>query len=208
MMIRHAVTLWLGLFAASGGAIAQIVAPDVLVKTTTSEVVLIVKQDKDVKNGNSQKVHALVESRILPHFDFRAMTQLAVGKNWRSASPDQQTALVREFRALLVRTYSAAITSVADHEIEYRELRMQPSDTDVLVGTRVIRSGTAPLAIDYRLERQPAGWKVYDVMVDNVSLVTVYRNQFNNEVRRNGIDGLIQSLARRNQQPEAAPRKP
>ena len=202
-MIRHMFLVGLMALGVSGVAQAQGLPPDVLVRETTNEVVRIVKQDREVKNGNLRKVHELVETRVLPHFDFRAMTQLAVGRNWRAASPEQQAALVREFRALLVRSYSAAITSVADYQIEFRPLRMQPKDTDVLVGTRVTRSGTAPIAIDYRLELQSDGWKVYDVMVDNVSLVTVYRNSFNTEVRKGGIDGLIQSLARRNQQPEA-----
>ncbi len=178
---------------------AEMTPPDVLTKNTTNEVIRIVKQDKDIKGGNSKKVYDLVESKILPHFDFRQMTQLAVGKNWRQASPEEQQQLTKEFRALLVRTYSAAITSVADYKIEFKPLKMQAGETDVLVGTEVSKSGMAPITIDYRLEKQDNGWKVYDVLVDNVSLVTVYRNSFNSEVRKNGIAGLIQSLVRRNQ---------
>lgn len=178
---------------------AEMTPPDVLTRNTTNEVVRIVKQDKDIKGGNSKKVYDLVESKILPNFDFRQMTQLAVGKNWRQASSDEQQQLTREFRALLVRTYSAAITSVADYKIDFKPLKMAAGDTDVLVGTEVSKSGMAPITIDYRLEKQDGGWKVYDVMVDNVSLVTVYRNSFNSEVRKNGIAGLIQSLVRRNQ---------
>ncbi|TCS72917.1 phospholipid transport system substrate-binding protein [Sulfuritortus calidifontis] len=186
-----------------GLASANAVAPDALVKDTTNEVVRIVKQDKDIKSGNRQKIYALVEAKVLPHFDFRQMTQLAVGKNWRQASPDEQQQLTREFKALLVRTYSAAISAVADYKIEFKPLKMQPGETDVLVSTEVSRSGTAPVVIDYRLEKQADGWKVYDVMVDNVSLVTTYRNSFNSEVRKNGIQGLIQSLVRRNQNPSS-----
>lgn len=178
---------------------ADATPPDVLTKNTTNEVIRIVKQDKDIKGGNSKKVYDLVDSKILPHFDFRQMTQLAVGKNWRQASADEQQQLTKEFRALLVRTYSAAITSVVDYKIEFKPLKMQPGETDVLVGTEVSKPGMTPITIDYRLEKQEGGWKVYDVMVDNVSLVTVYRNSFNSEVRKNGIAGLIQSLVRRNQ---------
>ncbi len=193
------LALWLGL---AGTASAQPVAPDVLVRGTTEEVVRIVKQDKELRNGDPQKVYELVDTRVLPHFDFRAMTQLAVGRHWRSASPEQQAALVKEFRTLLVRTYSAAIGSVVDYRIDFKPLRMRPEDTDVVVNTEVSRPGSPPVTLDYRLERQANGWKVYDVLVDNVSLVTVYRNSFNNEVRRGGIDGLIQSLVRRNQRGE------
>ncbi|MEW5891887.1 MAG: ABC transporter substrate-binding protein [Pseudomonadota bacterium] len=182
-----------------GLALANSLAPDVLVRDTTNEVVRIVKQDQDIKSGNRQKIHALVEAKVLPHFDFRQMTQLAVGRNWRQASPDEQEQLTREFRALLVRTYSAAIASVADYKIDFKPVRMRPADTDVLVSTEVSKPGAPPVVIDYRLEKQAAGWKVYDVLVDNVSLVTVYRNSFNAEVRKNGIAGLIQSLVRRNQ---------
>lgn len=191
--------LVLALVGMVGLASADVTPPDVLTRNTTNEVVRIVKQDKDIKGGNSKKVYDLVESRILPNFDFRQMTQLAVGKNWRQASAEEQQQLTKEFRALLVRTYSAAITSVADYKIEFKPLKMQPNDTDVLVGTEVSKPGMAPITIDYRLEKQDGGWKVYDVMVDNVSLVTVYRNSFNTEVRKNGIAGLIQSLVRRNQ---------
>ena len=188
-----------GLAGMAAWAQAEVLAPDVLTRNTTNDVVRIVKQDKDIKGGNSKKVYDLVESRVLPHFDFRQMAQLAVGKNWRQASPEEQQQLTKEFKALLVRTYSAAISSVADYKIEFKPLKMQPGETDVTVGTEVSKSGMAPITIDYRLEKQEGGWKVYDVLVDNVSLVTVYRNSFNTEVRKNGIAGLIQSLVRRNQ---------
>ncbi len=191
--------LALALAGTAALAQAEMTPPDVLTKNTTNEVIRIVKQDKDIKGGNSKKVYDLVESKILPHFDFRQMTQLAVGKNWRQATPEEQQQLTKEFRALLVRTYSAAITSVADYKIEFKPLKMPAGETDVLVSTEVSKSGMAPITIDYRLEKQDSGWKVYDVLVDNVSLVTVYRNSFNSEVRKNGIAGLIQSLVRRNQ---------
>ena len=194
-----------GLLAAFAAASwGQVVAPDVLAKNTTNEVIRIVKQDKDLKNGNTRKILDLVEEKVLPHFDFRKMTQLAVGKNWSRATPEQQQKLVDQFKTMLVRTYSASLTSVADYKIDYPPLRMAPSDTDVTVSTVVSKPGAPPLPINYRMEKQDEGWKVFDVLVDNVSMVTVYRNSFNSEVRKGGIDGLVASLSRRNQQPSGA----
>lgn len=194
--------LMAGLLAAfTLGTRAEMVAPDILAKNTTNEVLRIVKQDKDLKNGNTRKILSLVEEKIIPNFDFRQMTQLAVGKNWSKASPEQQQNLVEQFKAMLVRTYSASLTSVADYKIEFTPLKVAPADTDVTVNTVVSKPGSPPIPIDYRMEKQDAGWKVFDVLVDNVSLVTVYRNSFNSEVRKGGIEGLLAALTRRNQQP-------
>ncbi|MCP5277958.1 MAG: ABC transporter substrate-binding protein [Thiobacillus sp.] len=176
-------------------------APDALAKSTTNEVLRIVRQDKDIKSGNSRKILDLVEQKILPNFDFQHMTQLAVGKHWPRASPEQQQALVSEFRTMLVRTYSSAISSVADYKIEFKPFNAAPGDTEVTVNTEVSKPGAPPIPIDYRMEKRNGAWKVFDVLVDNVSLVTVYRNSFNSEVRRNGVDGLIVALQRRNKPP-------
>jgi len=173
--------------------------PDALAKQVTNEVIRIVKIDRDLQSGNNQKIYDLVEVKVLPHFDFEHMAKLAVAKNWSKATPEQQARLVEEFRALLVRTYAASISSVVDYTIDFKPLRMNPDETEVLVNTEVSKSGSPPIPIDYRMEKTAKGWKVYDVMVDNVSLVTVYRNSFNSEVRKGGIDGLIQTLSRRNQ---------
>lgn len=197
---RFALALYLSLPAA---AWAQ-VSPEVLARNTTNEVLRIVRMDQEVKSGNPAKLHALVEAKILPHFDFEQMTRLAVARNWNHATPEQRQALVEQFRTLLVRTYAASISSVADYRIEFRPVRMQPGDTEVTVSTEVTRPGAPPIIIDYRMMRQGDTWKVFDVLVDNVSLVTVYRNSFNAEVRRSGIDGLIASLARRNRQSAGA----
>lgn len=183
---------------------AQALAPDTLARTTTTEVLNILRQDKDLRNGNSRKILALVEQKILPNFDFRQMTQLAVGRNWSKASPEQQERLVEEFKTLLVRTYSASLTSVLDYKIEFLPLRMAPGASEVTVNTVVSKSGAPPLPIDYRMEKQDSSWKVFDVLVEGVSLVTVYRNSFNTEVRKGGIDGLVATLSRRNQQQAAA----
>lgn len=180
------------------GVWAELPPPDVLARNVTNEVIEIVKQDRDIKAGNTKRIHELVEAKVLPHFDFRQMTQLAVGKNWARATPEQQRRLTEEFRALLVRTYATSLASVVDYKIDFKPLRMRPGDEDVTVSTEVSKPGAAPITIDYRMEKQAGGWKVYDVLVDNVSLVTVYRNSFNSEVRKGGIDGLIAALVRRN----------
>lgn len=177
---------------------AELLPPDVLARNTTNEVIEIVKQDREIKAGNAKRIYELVEAKVLPHFDFRQMTQLAVARNWARATPEQQQRLTDEFRALLVRTYAASLSSVADYKIDFKPLRMRPGDEDVTVSTEVSKPGAPPVTIDYRMQKQAGGWKVYDVLVDNVSLVTVYRNSFNSEVRKGGIDGLIAALARRN----------
>lgn len=181
------------------GAAAEVIPPDVLARNTTNDVLRIVKQDKEIKSGNSKKILALVEEKILPNFDFRQMAQLAVGKNWGKATPEQQASLVNEFRTMLVRTYSASLSSVADYRIEFKPLKAAPGETDVTVNTEVSKPGAPPIPIDYRMERKDTGWKVYDVLVDNVSMVTVYRNSFNSEVRKGGVEGLLAALSRRNQ---------
>jgi phospholipid transport system substrate-binding protein len=185
------------LFAAT--AAAADIAPDVLAKNTTEEVLAIIKADKDIQAGSQKKIHDLVDARVLPHFDFARMTMLAVGKNWNRATPAQQQSLAREFRTLLVRTYSASLTAYKNQVIEFKPLNMQPGDTDVKVRTEVKQSGAKPVPIDYSMEKKPDGWKVYDVVVDGVSLVTNYRNSFANEIRQSGVDGLIKTLADKNQ---------
>jgi len=175
--------------------------PDALAKNVTNEVLRIVRQDKEIANGNTGKLHALVEQKILPFFDFRHMTQLAVAKHWPKATPEQQDSLTSEFKTMLVRTYSSSLASVSDYKIEFKPFRAATGDGDVTVNTEVSKPGAPPIPIDYRLDKQGNGWKVFDVIVDNVSLVTVYRNSFNSEVRKGGIDGLIAALARRNQKP-------
>jgi phospholipid transport system substrate-binding protein len=181
-------------------------APDTLVRTVTQDVIDIVKQDKDIQSGNTKKTIALVEQKVLPHFNFTRMTALAMGINWRKATPEQQRMLVDEFRMLLVRTYSTALTAYRNQTIEYKPLRAQPSDTDVMVRSEVRQSGAEPVSIDYSMEKTSSDWKVYDVAVGGVSLVTTYRDTFANEVRNGGIDGLIKSLNDKNRQLEARSR--
>ena len=189
----------------NGGAFAQEQeqAPEVLIKNVTNEVLEIVRKDKDIQGGNTRKAIDLVEAKVLPHFNFTRMTQLAVARDWRQASPEQQKTLTAEFRTLLVRTYSKALTEYKNQTIDFRPFKMQPADTDVKVRTLINQPGaTKAIDLDYYLEKQPNGWKVYDIEVGGVSLVTNYRDSFGQEVRAGGIDGLIKSLKDKNKQLE------
>ncbi len=182
----------------SAGAAAQEMAPDVLVKSVTEDVLAAVRQDKDIQNGNTQKTIDLVETKVLPYFNFRRMTSLAVGRDWNKATPQQKDLLTRQFQELLVRTYSNALSAYRDQVVRYRPFKMNPGDTDVLVRTEVIQPGARPIQLDYSLEKSDKGWKVYDVVVSGVSLVTNYRESFAQEIRNGGIDGLIHSLEAKN----------
>lgn len=181
-------------------AVAQELAPDVLVRSVTEEVIAIIKKDRDIQAADNRKTIALVKEKVLPHFNFTRMTALAMGVNWRKATPEQQTVLVEQFRTLLVRTYSTALSAFRNQAFDTKPLRAQPADTEVVVRSEMKQSGAAPVSIDYSMEKAPAGWKVYDVAVGGVSLVTTYRDTFAAEVRNGGIEGLIQSLSAKNQQ--------
>ena len=174
--------------------------PDALAKSVTDEVLAIVRADKDIQSGDRKKVLQLVESKIVPHFSFTRMTQLAMGRNWRQANAEQQKVLVDQFRALLVRTYTAAFTQYRNETVEYRQPRMKPGDTDVVVQSFVNRPGGPPVAVDYNMEKTGEGWKVYNVKIEGVSLVENYRNTFNAEIQKSGVDGLIRTLTERNRQ--------
>ncbi len=185
-------------------AIAQEVAPDVLVKGVTDDVLAIVRADKDIQSGNTHKAVALAEAKVLPHFNFPHMTALAVGKEWRQATPAQQKSLIDEFRTLLVRTYSKALTEYRSQTINFKPLKMAASDTEAVVRSVVNQPGSKPVQIDYNLERTEQGWKVYDISVAGISLVTNYRSSFAQEVSAKGIDGLIQTLRAKNNDKDAA----
>jgi phospholipid transport system substrate-binding protein len=197
------IPFWLLLAFSPLLAQAQTVAPDVLVKTITDDVAAVLKKDKDIQAGDTKKAADLIEAKIVPHFDFVRMARIAMGRNWRTATPEQQKQLAGEFKTLLVRTYSTALTNYRDQQINYKPLRAKPEDTEVTVKSDVRQSGSSqPVSIDYEMEKTPNGWKVYDVKVDGVSLVTTYRDTFATEVREKGIDGLIKSLAAKNRDPE------
>ncbi len=174
-------------------------APDALVKRVSSDVIATIKADPRIQAGDQARIREMIEVKLLPHFDFVRMTALAMGRNWRAASPEQQKRLADEFKTLLVRTYSTALNKYRDETIEYKPLRMNPGDTDVVVRTQVVRQGGQPVQIDYSLEKTGDRWKAYDVVIGGVSLVTNYRDEFNQQVQSGGIDGLIKTLAERNQ---------
>ena len=183
---------------AASVALAQ-EAPDALVKRVAEEVLQLIRTDPKVQSGDQQRIREVVESKLLPYFDFERITALAMGRNWRQASPEQQKQLTDQFRALLVRTYSGALAQYRDQKMDYKPLRADASATDVTVRTEVIRQGQAPVQIDYSMTKTPSGWKVYDVIVGGVSLVTNYRDEFNEQIKNGGIDGLIKTLQAKNQ---------
>jgi phospholipid transport system substrate-binding protein len=189
--------LWGVLIGASAWAGAE-VAPDALARSVTEEVLTIVRADKDLQNGDPQRVLELVEAKVLPHFDFQRMTQLAAGRNWRQATPDQQKALVAEFRTLLVRTYTTAFTQYRNQTVDYQPAKMAPGDTHAVVRSLVRQPSGPPVSIDYGMERRPGGWKVFDIKIEGVSLIQNYRSSFNSEIQRSGVDGLIKVLVERN----------
>ena len=201
--MKHFLAVLFGLVATLGAA-AQGLAPDALVKGVTNDVLEIVRKDKDIQAGNTRKAVELAEAKVLPHFDFAHMTRLAVGKAWRQASPAQQKALTDEFRTLLVRTYSKALTEYRNQTIDFKPVKMQPADTDVVVRTLVQQPGSKPVEIDYSLDKTDQGWKVYDIAVAAVSVVTNYRSSFAQEISAGGIDGLIGTLRTKNGSSEAA----
>jgi phospholipid transport system substrate-binding protein len=172
--------------------------PDVLVKNVTTEVIELIAKDKEIRSGNRAKLIEVIDAKVLPHFNFGSMTALAMGQNWKSATPEQKKQLVDAFRTLLVRTYASALAAYSEQKFDYRPLRAKPTDTDVTVQVRVIQPGAQPVPIDYSMEKTAAGWKVYDVMVGGVSLVANYRTEFANVVRNSGVDGLIKDLRTKN----------
>ena len=184
---------------------AQETAPDVLVKNVTTEVVELISKDKEIKSGNRGRLMQVIEAKVLPHFNFGAMTALAMGQSWSKATPEQKKQLTGEFRTLLVRTYASALAAYSEQKFDFRPLRAKPTDTDVTVNVRVLQPGQQPVTLDYSMEKTAHGWKVYDVMVGGVSLVANYRTEFNQAVRQSGVDGLIKTLQEKNQGQEKKP---
>lgn len=186
----------------AGGAHSQSTAatPDAMVRDLSNEVLNAIKADKALASGDTMRVQKLVDEKILPYVDFEKMTRLAVGRGWRQATPEQRAALTREFRTLLVRTYSGALSQVKDHQVQLRPFRAQPNESDVMVRTNIVASRGDPIQLDYRLEKTAAGWKIYDVNILGVWLVENYKSQFASEINANGVDGLIKTLADRNRE--------
>ena len=190
-------SLGLALLASAPWVRAAEEAPDALIKRISAEVLDSIKADKEVQNGDLTKVIGLVDSKIMPNVNFTRMTASAVGRTWRQATPDQKKRLQDEFKTLLVRTYSGALSQVKDQSISIKPLRAGPTDTEVVVRTEVLGRGD-PAQLDYRMEKTASGWKIYDLNVLGVWLVETYRTQFAQEINAKGVDGLIASLAQRN----------
>ena len=194
-----AVVVWAAaaLLAIASPASAQ-EAPDAMVKRVAQDVIATIKADPLVQAGNEARIREVIEAKLVPNFDFPRMTALAMGKNWRAATPEQQKRLADEFKTLLVRTYSGALNQYRNETIETKPLRMAAGDTEVTVRTVVIRPAGSPVQIDYSLTKAADGWKVFDVVIGGVSLVTNYRDEFNEQMKNGGVDGLIKTLSDRN----------
>ncbi|MBB5468348.1 phospholipid transport system substrate-binding protein [Paraburkholderia sp. Clong3] len=197
------IPLFAALFSfISAGASAQTVdtsSPDALIKTVTQQVMDAIRGDKSIQQGDIKRITALVNEKILPYTDFRRTTQLAMGRNWRTATPEQQNQVVEQFKMLLIRTYAGALAQVRDQQIQYKPFRMNPDDTDTVVRSVVMNNGQ-PIELDYRLYKTAQGWRVYDINVLGAWLIQAYQQQFNEQIQQKGVDGLIQFLTQRNQQ--------
>lgn len=193
------------LLGTSSPAVAQ-TAPDRFIETLSTEVLNRIRSDKSVQSGDFQQVAKFVDSAVMPHINFERMTALSVGRAWRQAKPEQQKALITEFRTLLLRTYSGALSQVGDKQVKVRPFRGDASADDVIVRSEIVGGRGDPIQIDYRLEKSAGSWKIYDVNVLGIWIVQTYREQFAQEVSANGIDGLIRSLSDKNRQFEAASR--
>lgn len=195
--------LLVGLLALSTSAglparAADMLPPDALARSVTDEVLKILRTDKEVAAGNPQKVVEVIETKVAPHFEFNSMAKLAMGRNWSQANPEQKKTLTQEFRTLLVRTYTTAFSQYRDQTVEYRPLKLAPDETDAVVKSLIKQPSGQPVSVEYRMEKTERGWKVYDVKIEGISLVENYRNTFNSEIQRSGVDGLVKSLADKN----------
>ncbi len=186
-----------GLLLASTLAFAM-EGPDELVKRTAEDVLSVVKNDKEIQAGNQERIFALAEEKIMPNFNFERVSRLVLGKNWTKATPEQKTAFQAEFRTLLLRTYATALSKYKDQTVEYKPFHMQDDANTASVKTMILQPGGQPIAVEYTLAKQTDSWKVYDIVIEGVSLVTNYRGQFAQEIRQNGLDSLIKKLAEKN----------
>ncbi|EKS72368.1 MULTISPECIES: ABC transporter substrate-binding protein [Caballeronia] len=185
-----------------GTASAQSVdtsSPDTMIKTVTQQVLDEIKSDSKIRSGDINKITELVNQKILPYTDFTRTTRLVMGRNWNSATPEQQKQIVEQFKMLLIRTYSGALAQVRDQTVQYKPFRANPDDTDVVVRSVVMNNGS-PVELDYRLYKTAQGWRVYDINVLGAWLIQAYQQQFNEQISRNGVSGLLQFLTQRNEQ--------
>jgi phospholipid transport system substrate-binding protein len=198
--------LWIALFSAlfsfSSGGFAQAVdtnSPDAMIKTVTGQVLDQIKSDPSIKSGDINRITQIVNQKILPYTDFRRTTQLAMGRAWRQATPQQQDQMVEQFKMLLIRTYSGALSQVRDQTVQFKPFRADPGATDVVVRSTVMNNGQ-PVELDYRLYKTPQGWRVYDLNVAGAWLIQAYQQQFTEKINQGGVDGLLQFLTQRNEQ--------
>ena len=195
-MLKNIIFLCVLSFASAN--VYSNIGPDELVRKTADDVISTIKQDKDIQAGDTNKIYKLAEEKILPNFDFERISRLVLGKAWRKATDKQKTEFKYEFKNLLLRTYAVALSKYKDQKIEYKPLRMKPTDEIVKVKTEIIQSGGQPIDVDYALAKQDDGWLVIDIIIEGVSLVTNYRSQFASEIKKNGMDSLIIELAKKN----------
>ena len=193
-----ALSIGIATVVVTQAALAGTPAPDVLIRQISDDVIASVRQDDAIRAGDTNRAAALVETKVVPHFDFRRMTQIAMGTGWRRATPEQQEQLTREFKQLLVRTYSGALSSYRDQRIEVRPLRAKPAEEEVTVHSFIKQTGAESISVEYDLERTDASWQIFDVRVAGVSLVATYRTTFAEEVRNRGVEGLIGVLTAKN----------
>ena len=202
------VTLLSTLLLAPTTWATAVIGPDTLVDNTAKEVLTIIRQDKGIKSEKKNRLLNLVEAKILPHFDFKHMTRLAMGKNWSKAAPRQQQEIANQFRTLLVRTYYKALSVYSDHTIKVTPIKDIAGNTNVTVKTQAIKNnGHHTVPINYSMEKTSSGWKVYDITVAGISLVINYRGSFNSQIRRGGIEGLLKTLADKNRKLDAKDKK-
>jgi phospholipid transport system substrate-binding protein len=200
MMKQFFIVLSLLCFSVTSFAVE---GPDELVKRTAEDVLATVKSDKDIQAGDQEKIFTLAEQKIVPNFDFDKVSRMVLGKNWTIATPDQKVAFQNEFRTLLIRTYASALSKYRNQTIEYKPFRLMGGSDIASVKTQIVQPGGQPIEVDYTLEKQPEAWKVYDIVIEGVSLVTNYRGQFAQEIRQNGLDSLIKKLADKNKAAQA-----
>ncbi|MGI4856918.1 MAG: MlaC/ttg2D family ABC transporter substrate-binding protein [Janthinobacterium lividum] len=196
------VAAW-SIASTASAAVVDQSAPDVMISTLADDILQTIKADPQVKSGNMARITELVNQKLLPHTDFRRTTRLALGRFWNQATPTQQDQLVKQFELLLIHTYAGATAKVGDQTVRVKPVRAAPDQSDVVVHTEVMSEGR-PYPVDYRLEKTPEGWKIYDVNVLGAWLIQAYRQQFAAQVQQSGVDGLLAFLTQRNQELAAA----
>lgn len=196
-MRKYFIKFFLLLLFFSFNSLAAL-GPDELVKKTAEDVIFAIKADQEIQKGNKEKIYKLAEEKILPNFDFNKVARLVLGRAWRSANEEQKQAFIKEFRTLLLKTYAVALSKYKDQEIKFKPTRMSGAEEIVIVKSEIVQSGSQPIRVNYALSQSSGKWLVFDIVIEGVSLVTNYRSQFSSEIRRNGMDALINKLVKKN----------